>query len=215
MAVEAKRGCGFRKVNGLYLVAQGIGLRCMRLPIPLEVCPTCSHGIKQSRGWTWINAKELFEKAEAWDCLAPTCPVCPVSHPPEKAGLTWVGGAFYPKPEDWQAEADRLGVSRRISAVPKDFKLGETWVFVAHPKAIHRVIAPINGHEEQHSWVKGIIHAFKPQRIEKIVTRTMSEDEEEMQKLEKRGITPVIVPDDDEDHQGSVFKKQKQEEIRL
>lgn len=214
MATEAKRGCGFRKVGGLYLVAKGIGVPCMRLPVPLDVCPTCSHGIKQSRGWTWINAKELFAAGDLWDCPSPACPVCPVSHPPEKAGLTWVGGKFYPKPSDWMLEADRLGVSRRISMIPKDLKLGETWVFVAHPVAVTRIIAPINGGEETVTKVPGIFHAFKPTAIEQIVTRSQSEDEEFMARLDKRGITPVIVPDDDKDHQGTVYRKQ-QEEIRI
>lgn len=35
MAVEARRGCGYRKAGGLYLVASGMGSPCHRLPIPL------------------------------------------------------------------------------------------------------------------------------------------------------------------------------------
>lgn len=53
MAIEAKRGCGFRKVGGTYLVSEGEGMPCDRLPIKLDVCPVCSHGFKRSRGWTW------------------------------------------------------------------------------------------------------------------------------------------------------------------
>src|SRR5262245_57985449 len=103
MAVEAKRGCGFRKVGGLYLVTDKLGVPCGGLPIPLHVCPTCGEGIKQTRGWTWISARKLL--AGDRNCGASHCPACPVSHPPEKAGLTWVGGRFYPKPEDWTREA--------------------------------------------------------------------------------------------------------------
>jgi hypothetical protein len=41
---------------------------------------------------------------------------------------------------------------------------------------------------------------FQPIGIEKIVTKTESRDAKEMEKLAKRGIDPVVVPDDDEDH---------------
>lgn len=63
MAVETKRGCGYRKVGGLYLVGSGIGSPCDRLPFELTVCPCCSQGVKQSRGWTWIDVGKFFQGA--------------------------------------------------------------------------------------------------------------------------------------------------------
>src|SRR5260370_22228167 len=57
MAVEAKRGCGYRKAGGLYLVGGGIGLPCDRLPYEIHECPCChmsvlgekpAKGIKQT-----------------------------------------------------------------------------------------------------------------------------------------------------------------------
>ena len=54
MAVEARRGCGYRKVGGLYLMGGTGGMPCCKMPIPLHVCPTCHGGIKQTRGWSWI-----------------------------------------------------------------------------------------------------------------------------------------------------------------
>jgi hypothetical protein len=36
------------------------------------------------------------------------------------------------------SEAARMGVSRRITAVPRDFKVGETWVLLGHRKAIEK-----------------------------------------------------------------------------
>lgn len=42
--VEGARGCGFRKTDGLYLVCDGLGSACGKLPIPCEVCPTCGRG---------------------------------------------------------------------------------------------------------------------------------------------------------------------------
>jgi len=32
MAIEPIRGCGFRKVHGLYLVGDAVGLPCDRMP---------------------------------------------------------------------------------------------------------------------------------------------------------------------------------------
>ena len=61
MAVEAKRGCGYRKVGGLYLVSDGLGIPCDRLPITLEVCPCCGAGIKPARGWTWVDVPTLVK----------------------------------------------------------------------------------------------------------------------------------------------------------
>ena len=55
MAVEARRGCGYRKVGGLYLMGGTGGMPCCKMPIPLHVCPTCHGGIKQTRGWSWID----------------------------------------------------------------------------------------------------------------------------------------------------------------
>jgi hypothetical protein len=47
--------------------------------------------------------------------------------------------------------------------------------------------------------------APEPTKIEKIVTASQAADAEEMEKLEKAGITPVVVPDGDRDHQGTVY----------
>jgi hypothetical protein len=49
---DRKRGCGWRKPGGLYLCADGVGGVCGKLPIPLDICPTCHGGIKFCRSWT-------------------------------------------------------------------------------------------------------------------------------------------------------------------
>jgi hypothetical protein len=64
MAIEAKRGCGYRKVGGLYLVTFGAGRHCGKMPIRCAVCPTCNQGIKPTRGWTWIDPVPLFGERE-------------------------------------------------------------------------------------------------------------------------------------------------------
>lgn len=175
---EPERGCGYRKSGGIYLVSdEGLLMPCGKLPIPLDICPTCHAGVHFSRGWTWIDPRPLLVDRP---CESTRCVVCPASNPPERVGLLWIGEQFYKSPADFTAETRRLGVSRRISAVPRGFVAGETQVYVAHIKAI------TNGTGEGHP---GIFHIFRPQRIEYVVKGT--ESEEELSAFEKRGITLV------------------------
>lgn len=209
---EPKRGCGFRKAGGLYLRTDGISVPCGRLPLILSVCPCCGNGIKQARGWTWIGAKSLFAgrhciygQSTSKDCDG-TCPLS-VQRIPERAGLVWIGERYYKSPQDWQNEAMLMGVSRRVPAIPQGFKVGETLVLVAHPayrKGVRcNCVREDNGagkFSEPDSDcrecngngvydVAAIFHAFTPTRIEYIVIGT--ETEEELERLEKRGITLV------------------------
>jgi len=57
-----------------------------------------------------------------------------------------------------------------------------------------------------------IFYAYRPVRIELIITDTQSKDEKFMEDIKKRNITPVIVPDSDKDHQGSVWDKEAKED---
>jgi hypothetical protein len=178
--VEARRGCGWRKPGGLYLVADGIGDPCPLLPVPLVVCPACGCGIKPARGWTWIEPDTLLNPREHGHSD------CPLNEPGgmgERAGLLWIGGVFY-TPQEWVLEAHRMGVSRRIQAVPRGFVLGETWVAVAHravpaPDPWSSVTCP------------GVFYLFRPQRIEYVVRGDESDDE--LDALLERGITPLRV----------------------
>jgi len=156
MAVEAKRGCGYRKVGGIYLVGGDMAHECDRLPFPLEVCPCCGAGIKFTRGWTWIKPERLFrgnhgrttmvegKPAITVGCRCPVqCPSCfpsivfndPEANDTGRAGLLWIGKQFYATPADFVREGMQQGISRRISAIPLGFELGKTWVFFAHIEA--------------------------------------------------------------------------------
>lgn len=201
---DSKRGCGFRKPGGLYLVSTSPGIPCGRLPVALERCPTCDQGIKPSRGWTWVDAGEIMTKRNC-TAKAAQCAKCPTIV--GRQGLIWIGTEYYPTPEAWMREASTQGVSRRIAALPKDFKLGETWVLVAHRKAIPVIPCgePCDllgtpcmrrqGHPGEHDpdreYIPGVFHAFKPSAIEYIVRG--DETPEELEAMEKRGITPVQV----------------------
>lgn len=193
MAIEKKRGCGYRKVGGVYLVCPPIGMDCDRLPFELTVCPCCGAGIKFSRGFTWIEPVKLFEgdhpyhkdmingeMAVSYGCQClKLCPVCyPETHfvntdgKSIKAGLLWVGEKHY-SVESFSAEAGELGISKRIAAVPHGFEVGKTWVFLAHKKAIQpNAVKFLNSNDAGEDPKAAIFMAFRPQAIEKIVLQS-------------------------------------------
>lgn len=210
MAREARRACGYRKVGGLYLCGNGGGIPCCKLPVLLHVCPTCNGGVKQTRGWTWIDPRPWLEGKT---CSKPELG-CAAGIPGalgERVGLLWIGEQFYKTPADFSAEANAMGISRRITAMPRGFKLGEHWVFLAHPK-VKKLVADGTGEE---SWLPGVFRIFRPTSIEKIVTESTAADAEAMAKLTEAGITPVVVGDDDADHQGSVYDESEQAELAV
>lgn len=229
MSVEARRGCGYRKIGGMYLVSGGRGVYCDRLPIPLDICPTCGHGIKQTRGFTWVDAAALVGGVHP-DCADDfPCPLCMAPHELGRCGLLWIGEKFYKTPRDFDLEAAALGVSRRISAIPRGFKVGETWILFVHPKAI---TAPLNCPDcsqilksvRVDSVVKlvctlcgfgspahrpGIFKVWRPERIEKILPES-KRGSAEVTELEEKDIVPVFVPDDDPDHRGTVYDEDEE-----
>ena len=196
MAIEAKRGCGYRKVGGLYLVCNGRGQSCGRLPLELVPCPVCGGGVRQSRGWTWIEPKKLFEHTTCFENVY-NCEACPAGalEKMERAGLIWIGKQHYKTPEHFNIEANSMGISRRITAVPKDFEAGKTWVFLAHPEVI-----PGTDDEGEQVMLPAVFKIFMPDAIEVIVKDTYEKDDEYLEKLTKRGLTPFFVPADDPDH---------------
>ena len=197
MAVETMRGCGYRKVGGLYLVAGDLVAPCDRLPIELTVCRCCGAGIKQAKGWTWIQPFKILgdhgvdnveENTRTLCTCGPDCPVCWPSlrfgeH--RRAGLIWIGAEHYATPNEFMAEGLEQGISRRISAIPREFEIGKTWVFLAHPKAIQKrledhpdpevrdqlIADSVFGPADLYD-VPGIFSAFKPVRIERIVLQS-------------------------------------------
>jgi len=204
MAVEAKRGCGFRKVGGLYLVGDRLGAPCCKLPIELKVCPICGGGVKQTRGWTWIDPRPWLKGAcKESVAYALMCPAANGNKLGEKIGLLWIGTQFYPTSDHFAHEANTQGISRRITAVPRGWRFGQ-YVALAHPKVM------IEGQRKP-----GIFRLFRPTAIEKIVTETESKDEAAMQALADKGITPFAVPDDDKDHRGTVYDDDTTDELQL
>lgn len=216
MAVEKERGCGFRKVGALYLEGEYISVSCDRLPLALDVCPICGGGIKVGRGFTRIIPLELWGYHQPCGDEYQPCFVCQPSGEP--AFIMLVGEGYYPTPADFQKEAEEMGISKRIAHIPKDMIIGQTVVYLAHHKAAELRTFPelqhgmaIGANEEAPRLLEaekvekttGIFSAFIPQRIVQIVKESALEGaagEKLREDLEKRGITPVPVPDDDPDH---------------
>lgn len=227
MAIEPVRGCGYRKVGGMYLCGSFISVPCDRLPLPLETCPTCGGGIKVSRGFTKINPYRLWGlhgysdqdgKSGIYiqrcsDRYRP-CHICDPRD--ESAFIMGVGEKFYKTPEDFMQEASKMGVSKRIPFIPKELKLGETILYLAHPRACEvrepvalqqamaiveeaQTMKPRLLETERIEKRLGIFTAFIPQRIEKLIWESDLTNEKR-EDLEKRGITPIPVPDGDKDH---------------
>lgn len=186
--IDLRRGCGYRKPGALYLMADGPGKPCGRFPVPLKVCPCCGAGIKPCLGWTWVNGTELITQQ---GCVTrEECGNCPAANPSpafDRCGLLWIGAGFYKTTSEWLDECEAQGVSRRVKALPKGFEIGETWVLFAHREATYRWDTAANDGIRE----PGIFHATRPSRVE-YVTKG-DETEEGLERLEKRGITPVRV----------------------
>lgn len=182
---------------------------CGRMPIPLTTCPCCGRGIRPSRGWTWVEPNELLRATEDEKCKTPSlCRKCPIGEGIEGmlegvAGLLWIGAKHYPTPEAFIKETHTMGISRRLNTVPRDFVLGETWVLLAHRRAIH---APLEiGSEPE--WTPGIFQIFKPTSLE--IVCDGSESEDIIESYKNRGLTPVIVrPVQENDNQRELIIKQ-------
>jgi hypothetical protein len=182
VVTEERRGCGYRKPAkdgvGIYLVGPKTGLPCERLPWPLDRCPCCGGGVKPSRGWQWIVPRTLIGLPVA-PCAGPRpaiaprdaemlCRLCPLGlgMPAGRHGLLWIGERFYPSPDDFMQEARRMGLSRKIRAVPREFVLGETVVYLAHRAT------PLGEFDEETGSMKrgpAIFTTFRPTGIDLVV----------------------------------------------
>ena len=211
MPIEPKRGCGYRRVGVLYLVGSGLAKPCPNMPLSLEPCPICGFKPQFYRDFMWIAKSyimklvELYGDPEADD---PGCPLCDAENiDMERYGFMWVGRKYY-TPESFVKEALEMGVSKAIKQIPKGLELGKTWVLLAHPDAV-RIGVDDEGNPITKS---GIFYAFRPLRIEMLVYESEA-DEETLERLRERGITPVIVPDSEKKYHRRKIRRRKRSRI--
>lgn len=200
------------------MVAEWGGEPCERMPVPIMPCSHCRARIQFSRSFQWVQPLAALEGAKGCADEKSHCPRCPICYPdlfqrfePQfKAGLIWIGEQYYKTPKDWLAEGRELGFSRRISALPKEFRIGKTFVLVAHNKTIiDPVSCPDCVNFVSANCKKcgatgiipkpGIFYAWVPKRVELLVTPSMK-DEAWVEELVEKGVSLVEVPEDDPDH---------------
>lgn len=146
-----------------------------------------------------------------------------------RCGLLWIGEEFY-TPDRFVEEARTMGISRRIARVPREFKLGETWVMLGHRHAVRArlcgkyigdndatcpqltcVLAaghdgPCDNTCDDAQCTPGIISAFRPLRVELILKQSDATPERIAEEA-RRDVTVVPVPDDDPDHNRDVERQ--------
>jgi len=197
------------------------------MPFPLTTCPVCGQGIKVSRGFTEVNPYRLWGLHDYSDVDSKSgiyiqkcsdrirpCFLCDPQDQP--AYIMLVGERYYKTPYDFMDEARQMGISKRIPFIPKGLDLGKTVVYLAHPKAcevkvaaaVQQAMSILEGEETQQPKLLetdrvekklGIFCAFIPKRVEKLIWESELTDKGR-EKLEKRGITPIPIPDGDKDH---------------
>jgi hypothetical protein len=217
---EVERGCGWRKIGAYYLVADsGMNVGCDALPLDLDPCGECGYDVPFSRTMQMVHQgylvpKILFKHATPNEarrsgkkvldrCRDKTpCPICNLTFG-SKFALMVVSSKVY-TPQSFIEEARTQGISKRIDPriLPKDFKLGETWVFLMHKDAIS---IPDEKDPEAVKTKRGIFYAFKPERIEAV--RGDNENPTITKLLGERGFKVVKVPHNDPKHQQKKPKK--------
>lgn len=207
------------------------GVPCDRLPVPIVPCACCGFEPEQLRSHAWVPGHYLgdhvrlatisyltravrvtLRRKHAVACrdrsneyhgelgeeFAGRDPICRADDEPRL--LMWVGRRFY-SPATFSAESRELGISKRISEIPKGLVLGKTWVLLAHPDACY----------EPTSWsfnwlygdgevvpAPGIFEAFVPRRVE-LILHERDATAERVEREAKRGVSVVVIPDDAKD----------------
>ena len=247
---EVERGCGWRVAHGLYACGVGLGVPCDRLPLNIESCPACGAGLKVTRMPMKIDAQKLLgphitgksemrsnnpEPIVAQDVLVANwfCPEhehCAICNPELMKGPAYMLGVGREySPQSFIEEARKVGVSKRIWAVPKELEVGKTWILLTHRDAGTKEFPE---HEIELSTgkcvhcgygvarekpptckrkVPAIFYAYRPERIEYLIWRSEATPEN-IESLEKRGLTVVIVEDGDEKHMAGKAKLPKLKE---
>jgi len=210
---EKERGCGFRR-QGWYLRADGGSHECGKLPLKIEPCECCGLQVKLTRGLQLVNIKNLFKNATC-KTYGTGCAFCLINRA-ETGYLLTIGHKFYKYWEDFSREADEMGISKRVSfPLPRNFKVGESVVLLAHPKvftelvpeeSIEEPVVEIDEDAPQKKLpmivspsettgrlvakdIPAVVMAFIPSRIEYVVSDT--EPDAYLEQLVSQGVTLV------------------------
>lgn len=203
-----KRGCGWPKAGGLYMVSGERWQGCGKFPFTIEPCDhclkmglTCSLGYSRAPRWADLDALLAQATCKRPEVIAPPgspqlkgkCPACPADAGELGMGiLTWVGAKHYPTAREYLQEVDRQGISWRVAQLPNKVVIGETWALCCHVNAVRLPL--VNGEEPQ--WKPGAVALYRIDRVNYVVKDGELESEEgraKLERLQKRGITLVRV----------------------
>lgn len=196
--IEPKRLCGYRTVGSLYLIANPNFTTCHRLPLPLNVpCSSCGQIPRFNSSISYISPLKIFQPCSTCiqypDDKALCSAECPVCNPQLQGFLVWVGSLYYTL-SSFLAEANTLGISKKIPFIPKFFHPGIPWYF-AHAKAMKNP----NSSAPPQASRQGIFLSGYFQRFEKLIWKKDA-NEQTLSDLQNKGIDPIIVPDGNPHH---------------
>ena len=208
-----KRGCGFRKPYGLYLVGMGLTIACDRLSLAFCDCAVCGNLPRFNRGVSKINPLTLFgtHKSDRCKCLE-GCYVC---NPPDigietdipfmkgdvverikgtpQAYLMWVGRKYYTE-RGFIEEAHLLGVSKRISRLPKGFDYRKSFIYLAIQHCVEETKG-FDPKKQKNVKKDGVFYAFRPKQVEYLIYDD-EVTEELVKEFRAKGIEPVLIKRD-------------------
>lgn len=220
---EPQRGCGHRKVGGLYLVCDGIAVACDGLPLKIEPCeccgfePTFSRNI-QRLNYQYVKARSIEkhwndtpEKAkpdlQMWKDRQKLCTCgdsCPICHAEEQAGtkalkpiqygLMHVGKTYY-TPQSFIKEAMSMGISKRIPDIPSWLVLNKTWILLVHDEVPDITLEELKKNNFQMKEPKKHRAIFYAFRPQRIELLLWKNQyvDDTILELEKRGITVKLI----------------------
>ena len=190
---EKRRGCGYRFAGesgvGIYLMGGGIREGCERLPFPTQ--------IPFHRAFRWINPQNEFfpiTREPACNCLIPhsheLCPMCNPLKAGTNQGMMWVGDNNY-SPDSFSREALLQGISKRMSAMPKDFQIGTHFIYLAHVRA-WPVTRTLDG-KQVTDHTPGFFYIFRPTHVELVIDDPENIPEKARRLKDQLGDQAIIV----------------------
>jgi hypothetical protein len=183
----APRKCGVRQQGGFYLIGDMSSETSVFFPKALE----CGCGMEVMRPSRSI---QKFKPGKMWPSLRIEGPANRLRITFKEDDLAWavtIDKKNYKMPSDYFDEADKQGISRRMNNGPlKQFKLGESWAFIIHDRAIP--LGELNTDDieidektgKKEMYKAGFIGCFKPTAIQYVVIG--DEKESYLQELIKK-----------------------------
>lgn len=185
-------------------MTDGMVFLCDRPLIEILPCPCCGEMPRTHRGITQFNFYKLYgAHTPEEECEDPK--FCFFCHPTDVVNtyLMWVGDDY--TIESFGKEVANLGVSKAIPEIPSGLVLGESWMMLAKRNVGITILGVDGKGKEKKADV--IFYAFRPQRIEMLITEEQAEDKEFMEGLEAREVTAVVVPKEHEEAHRKRFPK--------